>query len=187
MPLHSYFVFIAFSFLIIAYIAQYFRLKYSGLNFVGTPSIENLYFFSGKFAIIITWALFMVKAIFPMLGYLFFPSWVSWFAVILLFAGVAIITVAMMNLGSSYNVGLPGKQAPLQTRGLYRLSRNPLYLGMILISCASCIYFLDLINVSFTIYGMYMHHKIILQEEAYLGNQYGNEWLIYRARVSRYL
>ncbi len=122
-----------------------------------------------------------------MLGYLFLPVGFSWFAVILLFAGVATISVAMMNLGNSYNIGLPGKQAPLHTRGLYRLSRNPLYLGMSLISCASCIYFLDLINVSFTIYGMYMHHKIILQEEAYLENQYGNEWLIYRARVSRYL
>jgi protein-S-isoprenylcysteine O-methyltransferase Ste14 len=187
MPLHSYFVLFAFTVLLLVLVVQYIRLSNTGSGFMGAPTIEKLYFYTGKIAIFTTWALFMVKAINPRLGYIYMPDFFSWFAVGLLYFGAFLVSVSMVNLGKSLQVGLPGKETSLQTHGLYRFSRNPLYVGVHLIAMGSCIYFPDLINVSFTIYGIYMHHLIIRQEEKFLEERFGIEWLVYSAKVPRYV
>ena len=187
MPLHSYFVLVAFTLLFFVFALQLIRLRNSTSAFLGTPTIEKLYFYSGKVAIFTTWALFIVKAISPRLGYIdVLPSF-SWAAVVILYAGVIIFSISLFNLGKALKVGLPDQDTTLQTQGIYRISRNPLYIGVHLIAIASCIYFPDLINVSFTIYGIYIHHKIIREEERFLAERFGKDWLIYRTKVSRYL
>jgi protein-S-isoprenylcysteine O-methyltransferase Ste14 len=187
MPVHSYFVLTAFTFLFFMFALQFMRLRNSGSELLGTPTIEKLYFYSGKIAIFSTWALFIVKAISPRLGYIYLPASLSWIAVGLLYFGILILSISSINLGKSLKIGLPGEATTLQTKGLYRLSRNPIYTGVHMIAIASCIYFPDLINISFTIYGIYIHHKIIKQEESFLEERFGNSWLLYSARVSRYI
>ena len=91
MPVHSYFVFIAFTVLLMALAFQFLRLRNSGSGFIGTATIEKLYFYSGKVAIFTTWALFIVKAISPRLGYIYLPDSVSWVAVGMLYCGVLIM------------------------------------------------------------------------------------------------
>ncbi|MDP1622052.1 MAG: isoprenylcysteine carboxylmethyltransferase family protein [Bacteroidales bacterium] len=187
MPLHSYFALTAFSFLLMFFTFQYLRLKHSGSDVIGIPTIEKLHFYSGKIAIITSWTLFVLKAISPGLGYVNIPTGLSWVAVGLLYFGVIILTMALLKLGKSLRVGLPGKGTKLCTTGIYRISRNPIYLGVHIIAVASCIYFPDLINVTFTIYGIFMHHRIIKQEERFLAERFGTDWLIYSAKVSRYV
>ncbi|MFZ4523069.1 MAG: methyltransferase family protein [Bacteroidales bacterium] len=187
MPVHSYFVLIAFSLLLVVLISVLLRFKGSGTRFIGKPTIEAVYFYSAKIALFTSWGLFMVKAISPMVGYINLPEFISWIAVVILYLGAIIVSVSMVNLGRSLAVGLPEKETTLQTHGLYRMSRNPLYVGVHLIAIASCIYFPDLINISFTIYGIYMHHRIIRNEEYFLEKRFGKEWLIYSTKVSRYL
>jgi len=187
MPAHSYVVLIAFTFLLIMLIVQFIRSHRTGPEFLGKPTIDRIYFYTGKVAIFTSWALFMVKAVSPGLGYLLIPAALSWTATGMLCAGVLIMTAAMMNLGTSLSVGLPGQPTGLQTHGVYRFSRNPLYAGVLIIAIASCLYFPDLVNVSLTIYGIYIHHRIIREEERFLSEQYGNEWLVYSENVNRYI
>jgi protein-S-isoprenylcysteine O-methyltransferase Ste14 len=187
MPLHSYFVLTAFLLFFLFFLLKIIMLKNSGAELLGVPTIEKLYFYSGKTAIVTTWVLFIVKAINPKIGYLYFPQSVSWIAVGMLYLGVTIVSISFFNLGKALKVGLPGQETTLHTTGLYRLSRNPIYTGIDLIAVASCIYFPDLINASFTIYGIYIHHQIIKQEERFLADRFGTDWLIYSAKVSRYL
>ena len=101
MPIHSYFVLIAFTVLFIVFAVQFIRLGNSGTEFMGNPTIEKLYFYSGKIAIFTTWALFIVKAISPRLGYIYLPSGLSWLAVGLLYLGVIIVSISFINLGKS--------------------------------------------------------------------------------------
>ncbi len=187
MPVNSYFVLIAFIFLFIVFILQVARLRTSRSGFFGFPSIEKIYFYSGKIAIFPTWFLFIMKAIHPRLGYIYLPVGLSWFAVIVLYVGVIIFTISLINLGKSLAIGLPDHVTKLQTHGLYRFSRNPLYLGVHLIAVASCIYFPDVINVSFALYGIYIHHQIIRQEEDFLSKRFGRDWVTYKERVRRYI
>ena len=187
MPLHSYFVLIAFTLLFLVFTFQLIWFGNTGSQLLGSPSIEKLYFYTGKFALFITWLLFIVKAVNPRLGYIYIPVSLSWVAVGLLYSGVIIVGISLMNLGKSLAAGLPKQETTLRTHGLYRFSRNPMYAGFHLIAIASCLYFPDLINVSFTVYGIYIHHQIIRSEERFLADRFGTEWLIYSARVGRYI
>ncbi|MEI7896932.1 MAG: methyltransferase [bacterium] len=187
MPLHSYFVLTAFTFLLIILILQIIRLRKFRSEFLGAPTIKKRYFYAGKIAIFTTWALFIVKAISPGLGYLSLPVAFSWVAVGLLYTGAFIMAVSMIKLGKSLKVGLPAGETILQTTGIYRVSRNPLYCGVHLIAIASCIYFPDLLNLTLTVFGIYIHHMIIIREEQFLSHRFGKAWLIYSTRVSRYL
>jgi protein-S-isoprenylcysteine O-methyltransferase Ste14 len=187
MPADSYFVLIAFIFLLFVFLLEGIRFSNVKREFLGTPTIEYLQFYSGKIAVFTTWCLFIVKAVYPKCGYIYMPDWISWIAVGLLYTGVIVMTISFINLGRSLFIGIPQHETTLQTHGLYRISRNPIYMGVHLISIASCIYFPDLINVSFTLYGIYIHHKIIKHEEHFLSERFGTEWIIYSARVSRYI
>jgi len=187
MPLHSYFVLTEFTVLLMSFLMLVMRLRNYGSDIMGTPTIERLYFYSGKIAIFSTWGLFMVKAIYPSVGYVYLPAGFSWVAVGLLTMGVLIMSAAFINLGKSLTVGLPTQETTLRTHGVYRFSRNPLYVGVHLIAVGSCLYFPDLLNIAFTLYGMVIHHRIIKQEEHFLSDRFGTDWLIYSARVSRYI
>jgi protein-S-isoprenylcysteine O-methyltransferase Ste14 len=183
MPLHSYFAILAF----ILCGIQAVTLSRDGSDLLGKPTIEKFYFYTSKIAIFTSWTLFLVKAILPKLGYIHVPVYLSWIATVLLWIGSIVVSVAFIDLGRSLKVGLPQQETMLKTRGIYRFSRNPIYSGVHLIAIASCLYFPDLINVSCTIYGIYIHHKIIKGEEHFLARRFGKEWDNYCTRVRRYL
>ena len=187
MPLHSYFVLIAFTLLFLVFTFQLILFRNFGSQLLGTPSIEKLYFYTGKFAIVTPWLFFIVKAINPRLGYIDIPESLSWISVGLLYVGVIIVCISLMNLGKSLAAGLPEQGTTLKTHGLYRFSRNPMYAGFHMIAIASCLYFPDLINFSFTVYAIYIHHQIIRSEERFLADRFGTDWLMYSARVGRYI
>ena len=72
--------------------------------------------------------------------------------------------------------------------GPYRISRNPLYLGLTLI-------YLALTLAVDTWWGIalllpllvVLHHGVVLREERYLERKFGDTYRLYRARVRRYL
>ncbi|MEI7663438.1 MAG: isoprenylcysteine carboxylmethyltransferase family protein [Bacteroidota bacterium] len=187
MPLHSYFVLVAFTLLVVVFITRIAALRSKNSAFLGVPTIDKYYFFSGKITLFTTWILFVLKAVIPKLGYIQVPVYLCWTATGLLWVGVIIVSIGMVGLGKSMKMGLPGEETQLQTRGIFRLSRNPLYTGTFIIGIASCLYFPDLINASFTIFGIYMHHRIILGEEQFLHDRFGKAWEAYCMRVKRYI
>jgi protein-S-isoprenylcysteine O-methyltransferase Ste14 len=187
MLFHSYVVLADFTLLLVAFIWQVLRIRPDRSDWLGTAPIPRRYFYSAKVALFITWGLFIVKAISPRLGYITVPGYLSWTAVGLLLAGSVIFMASIISLGTSLAVGLPEQTTHLKTGGFYRFSRNPVYLAVFLVSAGSCLYYPDLINVSLTIYGIYVHHQIILQEERFLEDRFGNDWSAYASRVRRYL
>lgn len=187
MQVHGYIVLIAFSILFLTYALQGLRIRKKSPGLMGTATIEKRYFYSAKIALLITWGLFIMKAANPRLGYVTVPAGLAWTAVGLLLAGSLALILSLFTIGRSISVGIPGKETTLATGGLYRFSRNPIYIGVFLISIGSCLYFPDLVNSSFTIYGIVIHHRIIRHEETFLEERFGEEWARYAARVHRYL
>jgi protein-S-isoprenylcysteine O-methyltransferase Ste14 len=187
MPVHSYLVLQAFGLLAIVLVLQVVHLRHNGSDFVGSPSIDKYYFYSGKIAFLATWAMFILKVLIPKLGYINLPAYFNWIATGVVWAGTLIVVFALVGLGPSLKMGLPEDETKLQTRGIYRFSRNPLYLGIYLISVSSCLYFPDLINVSFALYSIYIHHQIIKGEEVFLAQRFGMDWENYCSKVRRYL
>jgi protein-S-isoprenylcysteine O-methyltransferase Ste14 len=107
--------------------------------------------------------------------------------IVLIIFGTLLLFAAMTHLGESLAVGLPEKETKLKTHGLYRFSRNPIYLSAFLMCAGSCLYAVHWINFLFFSTAVVIHHAIIKKEEAYLENKFGAAWLEYKQRVSRYI
>ena len=187
MPLTSTMVLGAFSLLGLALILRVLTLKSKGHGMLGSPTIDPFYFYSAKGALFFSWGLFMCKALVPSLGYIPTPAWLQWIAIIILCLGCLFMIFAFFNLGTALKVGLPGEETELVNTGIYRISRNPIYLGVHLITLASCIYFPDLANFGFAAYAMFVHHQIAIAEEIFLQRKFGTAYEEYKRKVRRYL
>jgi len=187
MGLASYFILVPFLIMGVILIIRLIALRYAESEILGYAPIVKIHFYCGKIALFSTWLFFIAKALKPTLGYIEPPDYLIWTAIALLYIGAAGMISGMLELGLSLKIGLPVQNITLKTKGIYRISRNPLYASAIIIAIASCLCFPDLINVTFTVYGIIIHHHIIMGEEKYLKSQFGINYENYREKVHRYL
>ena len=72
--------------------------------------------------------------------------------------------------------------------GPYRLSRNPMYIAMILLYAGFAIAFSLPITLTLLIPCLaLLHHGVISREESYLDRKFGDAYRDYKARVRRWL
>jgi protein-S-isoprenylcysteine O-methyltransferase Ste14 len=102
-------------------------------------------------------------------------------------AGLIIIVISCINLGNSNRLGLPVGNTKLKVTGLYKLSRNPMYLGFNLLTISSVIFTLNIVTALMGIYSILIYHFIILAEEKFLEERFGSEYIEYKKRVGRYI
>lgn len=168
-------------------------LAKNGKHAMGKPTIQPILFYTGKFLLFTIWALFGVIAIFP--EYRNFvpfliqdqtPEVQKLLAVIILIPANLIIVPAYLSMGLITNIGLPTGKHQLRTGGIYKISRNPMYGSFIFLNTAVFLFLPSILLLVVMIYGMVVHHFIILGEEKYLENEFGDEYRKYKARVSRY-
>jgi protein-S-isoprenylcysteine O-methyltransferase Ste14 len=72
--------------------------------------------------------------------------------------------------------------------GLYRFSRNPMYVAVIVILCGWALTFP---SVALWIYALTLavvfHLRVVFGEEPWLARKHGEAWLLYKERVPRWL
>ena len=118
-------------------------------------------------------------------------SAISRFAAGALFAlGAAIYAWCLWDF-ATFGRGTPAPiDAPkhLVVRGLYRYSRNPMYVGILSVICG---WILLYGSVRLAVYGAVVatvfHSFILLYEEPHLARVFGREYRLYRERVGRWL
>jgi protein-S-isoprenylcysteine O-methyltransferase Ste14 len=168
-------------------------LAKNGKHAMGKPTIQPLLFYSGKFLLFSVWALFWVITIFPdyrnIVPFLIqdkIPDVQKLMAVVLLIPADLIIVPAYLSMGLITHIGLPTDKHELRTRGIYKISRNPMYLSFFFLNTATFLYLPSLFLLVVVIYGMVVHHFIILSEEKYLEKEFGDSYLNYKKQVPRY-
>jgi len=112
------------------------------------------------------------------------PLWVAWVAVALVLAGLAFAWWARLHLGRNWsgNVTLKAEHALVRS-GPYRLTRNPIYTGLLLSVLATAIIRNDLAAViGFALVLTALQIKI-RQEERLLAGHFGPAYASYRAEV----
>lgn len=102
-------------------------------------------------------------------------------------AGLLTVVAASRWLGRSLRIGLPRGPTQLRTGGLYRFSRNPIYLGVYLVALGGVLYTPHPVVVVSAIVTVWLHHRIVLAEERFLERRFGDDWREFRRRVPRYL
>ena len=105
----------------------------------------------------------------------------------LLFIGLFFTVISLINLGKSTRLGLPSDDTTLKTNGIYKFSRNPMYVGFDLITIASMIFILHWIIVILGVYSLIVYHLIIKGEEDFMIKRFGNDYKKYQLIVRRYL
>lgn len=111
-------------------------------------------------------------------------------------AGVALLAVGALVLGwcvrDFYVLGR-GTLAPwsppttLVVRGLYRYSRNPMYVGVLAILAAWAIGFASRALAWYAVaIAVAFHLRVVFGEEPWLARTHGADWIAYRARVPRW-
>lgn len=112
-----------------------------------------------------------------------------WLGGILLLAGLLINGWGVYTLSRSETAIHPNRPASrIVTSGPFRLSRNPLYMGL-------NVFFLGLIVLIDSLWGLLlwipvlviMHYGVIRREEQHLQARFGEAFREYRERVRRYL
>jgi protein-S-isoprenylcysteine O-methyltransferase Ste14 len=157
------------------------------MKIFGTSTIHPALFYPAKALGILLVFLMMLS----LAGYsplMPFPSDLSFYTGILFFiSGMVMGGLSLLNLGSSTRMGLPEESTSLKTGGLYRYSRNPMYLGLNLAILGSMVYFLHLLVIAAGLFSIVTHHFIILREERFLEERFGVAYRSYRKRTARYL
>jgi protein-S-isoprenylcysteine O-methyltransferase Ste14 len=169
------------------YIVTIFRILGREGGLWGNPSIHPVLFYSGKITMFLCWALALIKAIFPDFGWLNVPVWMSWTGSVFLCIATLVLLLSFYNLGSSLRYGLPGNETKLKTTGLYRFSRHPLYMGVLMVTASSVIFFPHILNILIGLYCIATHYMMISAEEKFLAERFGTEWKDYKDKVRRYL
>ena len=71
--------------------------------------------------------------------------------------------------------------------GLYRYTRNPMYVGVVLLVLGWALFYLSpLLLLYFAILAVYFHLRVIHNEEPWLVAQFGDHWERYRQNVPRW-
>lgn len=84
--------------------------------------------------------------------------------------------------------GKPAKdKTKLVTSGIYRISRNPAFLGFDMVYAGILLMFFNWVLFALSVFAMVVFHlQIVLVEEKYLERTFGRDYLEYREKVSRY-
>jgi protein-S-isoprenylcysteine O-methyltransferase Ste14 len=108
---------------------------------------------------------------------------------LLLILGIALVMAAVNQFNTEGERLLPSTpSAKLLSGGVYRFSRNPIYLGMMLFGVGFGVATANLwIILTTALAGAILQFFVIRPEEAYLAERFGADYAAYRARVRRWI
>lgn len=139
--------------------------------------------------LIIAFAMYGLTGIFTSLQVTVFGT--NWLASSLAIVGIALAimgVLAFKKAQTTVNPHTPEKSANLVTTGIYHYTRNPMYLGMLLVLLGWAFY---LSNVAallvLPIFIIYMSRFQIQPEERVMMQNFGDEYQAYMIKVRRWL
>jgi protein-S-isoprenylcysteine O-methyltransferase Ste14 len=153
----------------------------------GEPPINRTIFLSSKYLIVIVWLAMVLHNWGINLSLFNPPSFAKPLSLVLWVVGFSLLFIGRFSMGSSFRIGSPKESTGLKVNGLFRFSRNPMYLGVFTTLLASVLSAFNPLMLLVVIFIIAAHHKIVLAEEKYLQKAFGEEYQSYCSRVGRYL
>ena len=153
----------------------------------GDPPIGKVLFLSSKYAMLLLWAAMAMHSWGINLSFMRVPALLRWVALCCWVSGFVLLFIGRFGLGEAFRIGSPRERTELKIDGLFRFSRNPMYLGVYATLFASVLYTLNPLVFVMGIFVVAVHHKIVLAEEQYLRTVFGEQYTEYCHRVRRYL
>ncbi len=161
--------------------------KKRGFNATGTIPVDKRLFAIGKFSVLLAWSASFLQAIGVNLRMIMLSGGFDIAAAAVFSAGFVISAIAHLHLAEANTPVLPDGTTTLKTRGIFRFSRNPSYLGIYLMTLASILFTADLVILILGCIGIVIHHRIIKKEEEFLTARFGADYGAYCSRTRRYI
>lgn len=113
--------------------------------------------------------------------------WSRSLGLVLVAIGTAFFISAMITMRDSWRAGIPElDKTELVDRGIYKISRNPAFLGFDLVYIGIYLAFSNLLLLLITVFVILAMHLQILEEEKFLSKVFGEPYDQYKKRVGRY-
>ena len=107
---------------------------------------------------------------------------------VLMFGGMLFQAAAMLELGASWRIGIEeGARPGLVTGGLYRFTRNPIFLALLVVLAGYTLLLPTLLSALILAGACIAIRQQIAEEENYLLRTYGEPYRNYARRVGRLL
>ncbi|HEX3039897.1 MAG TPA: isoprenylcysteine carboxylmethyltransferase family protein [Caproiciproducens sp.] len=117
----------------------------------------------------------------------YFGDPLRYFGLALAWAGDVLFILAMWTMRDSWRAGIPATdQTELVADGIYRLSRNPAFLGFDLTYIGLYLMFDNVILLAASLFAIMALHLQILEEEKFLEARFGEKYLEYKKKTGRY-
>lgn len=117
-----------------------------------------------------------------------FSAEIQWMGWMILCVALAWTVIAQSNMKNSWRIGIDHEQkTELITEGLFSYSRNPIFLGMLLVLAGLFLVTPNAVTLIFWIVGYILIQVQIRLEEEYLQRQHGEAYAIFCRKVPRRL
>lgn len=102
--------------------------------------------------------------------------------------GDILFLIAVITMKNSWRAGIPSEdKTELISNGIYKISRNPAFLGFDLMYIGIALLYCNALTIIFSLFAIIMLHFQILQEERYLEKTFGDKYTSYKSKVLRYI
>ena len=112
-------------------------------------------------------------------------------SILMIFSGISFVSLGITKFRSNHttiNPYKPEKSSTLVTTGIYSITRNPMYVGFVLVLVGWAIYFANLAALPLSItFVIYMNSVQIPEEEKALVSVFGECYNHYKIQVRRWL
>ena len=169
--------------------------KRIGKNPLVLPKDDSAYGLIGLYFKLTLIAMFVY-----VLAFAFFPAWHTYFLQIIQldnstikYIGLTLLLIALLwtviaqgHMKNSWRIGIDTKtKTELVTTGLFGLSRNPIFFGMILSLVGLFLVTPNALTALFLILGYVLIQIQIRLEEEFLGREHGQAYINYKQKVRR--
>jgi protein-S-isoprenylcysteine O-methyltransferase Ste14 len=171
-------------------LARVLLLKRKGVRAVYFGNLDKKDFLIPPFVLLYFYLIFANAFHLPTISTqeFFHSDFIQWMGVMICLAALLLVLWSLVSFGRSFRVGIDTEHPDkLVTSGAFAYSRNPIYVAFALILLGQFLIFPNWLLLVYVFAGVWLFHRQVLREEAYLKKHYGKQYREYSHRVRRYL
>ena len=112
-------------------------------------------------------------------------------SILILFIGIFILIIPVSKFIKSKTTIDPikfKKVKNLVTSGIYKYSRNPMYLGLLMVIISTTIFYLNIFSITTPfIFYFWMNKFQIEREEIFLAQKFGQKYISYKSKTRKWI
>ena len=114
--------------------------------------------------------------------------WIQYIGLSFCYLGLIIFLLALISFGKAWRIGIDESNSnELVTSGIFKYSRNPIFLFMDLYFIGILLIYPNIIFMALALCMIIGIHFQIVREEAFLAGKFGEKYIAYKNKTRRYI